>query len=88
MISLNGANIRSLVYELPYHVFDFFCDEFAEMLLSQDKNITKRVHWEETYPNHNANAVAEDYGYEDFEDMSIQGDYIVVEFDEGVLIVE
>lgn len=84
---MNGKAIRNLVNELPFDVFDFFCDEFEDMIL-HTPDFSSYVYWEETNANHDIDAVAEDYGFENFEDMIDDGTYCVVEFDHGVLIVE
>lgn len=84
---MNGKAIRNLVNELPSDVFDFFCDEFENMIL-RTPDFSNYVYWEETNTNHDIDAVAEDYGFENFEDMIDDGTYCVVEFDHGVLIVE
>lgn len=87
VISINGKAARNLMNELPFYVFDMFCDEFGDMLVN-DEDLSKYVHWEETNEEHTADDVAEDYGFENLEDMQDDGTYGVIEFDEGLLLVE
>lgn len=84
---LNGAFIRDCVAKLPANVFDFLADEFA-YIFENPRNMSEYIKWKPTCANHNCDDVADDYGFLDFETMTEEANFYVVEFDEGVLIIE
>jgi len=88
MISLNGYMIRKIMSMMPSHVFDVFCDEFGDMFTYQLEDLSKWVHWEETSEDYTPDDVAADYGFENLDDMQDDGTYVIIEFDEGLLLVE
>lgn len=79
--------IRKIMGMMPSHVFDVFCDEFEDMIL-RTPDFINYVHWEETSENYTPDDVAADYGFENLEDMQDDGTYTIIEFDEGLLLVE
>lgn len=88
MLSLDGHMIREIMGMMPSHVFDVFCDEFGDMFTCQHEDWSKWVHWEETSEDYTPDDVAVDYGFENLDDMQDDGTYTIIEFDEGLLLVE
>lgn len=84
----SGAAVRALVDALPAHVFDAVVDELPELFDSlKESQVHEFIHWEETGPDHTPNDVAQDYGYENYDELC-DGTYYVLPFDDGLLLIE
>lgn len=88
MKSLDGYMIRKVMGMMPPHVFDALCDEFGDYFFTSQNDLSKYIHWEETSDDYTPDDVAADYGFENLEDMQDDGYYTIIEFDEGLLLVE
>lgn len=85
----SGAAVRALVDALPAHVFDTVVDELPELFDSlKESQVYEFIHWEETGPDYTPNNIAQDYGYEDYDELLYNSVYYVLPFDDGLLLIE
>ena len=83
---LEGETIRTLVGKLPPHVFDEMVVEFPSLLEIAPWQ-TEYITWEPfTDDVLNADQVAEEYGYDNLENL--ENDYTVMQFEDGILLIQ
>ena len=88
---MNWKNISTLDKLLPEHVFVEYMELFGWTALDMfsTNDIPKYIRWEPIDDGRSADDIANDYGFEDIEEMAeSRSGYCVLLFADGVLVLE
>ena len=86
MNMVNAWTIRELYEKLPFCAFEHICEELPQ-LLEMEEWKCEYVHFHYFDEGCTLDDVADEYGYENFEDFQYDGPYSAV-FSVGVLVIE
>ena len=85
--AVNAWTIRELYEKLPFCAFEHICEEMP-YLLEMEEWKCEYVTFHYTDENTTLDDIADDYGFEDFDDLEENAPFYFATFSAGVLIVE